>query len=523
MFVISKTPLEDIDFKKGWAYPQAGALATFEGWVRNTSEGKNVVALEYDVFAELAINEGNQILKEAKKKFPIIDARCYHRSGKLTVGQMAVWVGVVAIHRQEAFKACRYIIDELKARLPIWKKEFDADGNSGWISLKTQSTGADNLSEAEYYSRQLNLPQVGETGQGKLKVARVLVVGTGGLGSPALLYLASAGIGTIGICEFDNLEISNLHRQIIFSHEDIGRPKSLFASKRLKVINPFIEIKIHPEKLTAENIESIIRSYDIILDCTDNFVAKYLLNDAAVLFRKHLIQASVYQFEGQIIHYTPKKNSACLRCLWSQIPEAGCVGACITAGVMGVVPGILGTWQATETIKTILGFPDLLFNEILTIDLRDCRTKKIKMEKNLNCPLCGVNPRIRKMTNQNYSEQNKVTSNTVEIDVATLPLTDLMDYEIIDVREPLERMMKPVEGVECKKLPFSKFENWDYPFDKNKKYLLFCEKGIRSSRVADELRAQGIRQTFSVKDGADAMNEYFRNKKKEKQQTTTRP
>ncbi len=518
MFTISKTPLEKINLKKGLTAPASGALATFEGIVRDRNDGKKVVALEYEVFEALALKEGRKILGEAKKKFKISNAKCFHRAGKLKIGDMAAWIGVASGHREEAFKACKYIIDEIKIRLPIWKKERYTNGDSGWVNCQACHSQKKSrpLTEAELYTNQVCLPHVGPSGQKKLKDARVLVVGAGGLGCPALMYLASGGVGTIGICEFDTLEASNLHRQVLYSHKDIGRPKALLAAQQLKEMNPFIRIRIHPQKIDVKNAERIVKGYDLLLDCSDNFAAKYILNDAAVLHKIPLIQASVFQFEGQVKFYQPfQKASSCLRCLWPQIPDATCGGVCATAGVLGATPGLLGTIQACEAIKFLLGLPCLLSDEILTVDLLTYRFKSIKLTRNNSCPVCGQVPAIKDLAEENY-----IVQDDVELDLASLSINEFQRYELIDVREPAECLANPVGAAKCINLPTSQFNQLDHPFKQNKKYLLFCAKGMRSHRLAKMLRDRGIINAFSVHRGADAVNGYLKAAAKQKSKMT---
>ena len=413
MFKLSPTPLGSLDLKNEFVNPQAGAFACFEGWVRDHNEGKKVKSLSYEAYEALCLAEAEKIFGQAKKQFSIFEAKCYHRVGYLKIGEMAVWVGVTAAHREDAFKACRYLIDEVKARLPIWKKEYYANGDSGWVGCEHcglhpsdhphHETQVSRINESAFYSRQTILPEIGAEGQAKLKQAKVLVVGAGGLGSACLTALAQVGIGTIGICEFDRLEASNLHRQSLYSHEDVGKPKIDLAVNRIKSINPFIIVKTHPEKLNVENIEAIIRDYDLLVDGTDNFVTKFLLNDASVIFKKPLVQASIYQFEGQLRVYDPASPSACLRCLWPKMPPPGCVDNCAQAGVLGIVPNVLGNLEAFEAIKYFLKLPGSLTQEHLIFDFTSYSLLKLKSGPSLNCPLCGNNPAIRAIESKNYS------------------------------------------------------------------------------------------------------------------------
>ncbi len=523
MFQLSKTPLEHLNRKKKLASPKTGAVATFEGFVRNHNEGKIVIALEYEAFNKLFHKEAEKIFKETKEKFEVLTIKCLHRVGKLSIGEMAVWVKVSAAHRDSAFKACRYIIDEIKTRLPIWKKEYYANGDSGWINCqhctpdKSQVAFASHahvalcssqhLSAHEklFYSRQTLLPEVGLKGQERLKKSKVLVVGAGGLGTAALQYLAGAGIGTIGICESDLLEEHNLHRQPLYSHHDVGREKCTLASSRIQSLNPYIIIKAHPEKFSLQNAAEITASYDLVLDCTDNFPTKFLLSDIAFFKKIPLIQASIYQFAGQLHVYDPKQNAACLRCLWPRIPLENCVGSCAETGVLGVVPAVLGNLQALEAIKWILNLPDRLQEETLLFDLRDYSLRRIKQKRNPSCPLCGKSPTIKEIDPKHYD-----TSAGLDIDISQLSPKDFKSYQLIDIREHTERLRNPVAFKECFPIPGSKIKKNTAVFDHDQKYLFFCARGFRSRTLAQELRNNGINSAFSVMHGASAVKKYLR-------------
>ncbi|HZH97503.1 MAG TPA: ThiF family adenylyltransferase, partial [Fimbriimonadaceae bacterium] len=348
MFRISRDP---ITVEGVGEHSAAGAFVTFDGRVRDHNEGQAVLRLEYEAYDELAVSEGERILEEARQRFDVLGIECVHRVGLLEIGDVAVRVGVAAAHRGEAFRACEFVIDEVKRRVPIWKKEYYASGASDWINCHSGEAAME--AEAAYYARQVRLPDLGQEGQSKLKAARVLVVGAGGLGSSALLYLAASGVGKIGISEDDVLSPSNLHRQVLYNWADVGKPKAALAARRLLALNPFVTAEVHA-RITTDNALAIFQDYDLVLDCTDNFRSKFLLSDAAVAARKPLVQASIYQYEGQLHVYDPKVNSPCLRCTWPEIPAEDCVGSCAEVGVMGVLPGVFGALQASEAIKLIL-------------------------------------------------------------------------------------------------------------------------------------------------------------------------
>jgi len=505
MFKLLSEPFNISSFVKELRDPAAGAFASFEGWVRNHHNGEKVIALEYEALAPLCESEAAKIIAEAKKEFGISHAVCFHRTGRLSVGEMSVWVGVGAVHRDEAFKACRFIIDELKKRLPIWKKEFLSDGRTQWVNC--QHEYSDVVTEKDYYSRQTILPEIGSTGQAKLKSAKVLVVGAGGLGSAALTSLAQAGVGTIGIVEFDKLDVSNLHRQSLYSASDVGRSKIDLAAKQLHSANPFLKIEKYPLQINANNFADVVAGFDIILDCTDNFATKFLLNDVAVLHKKILIQGSIYQFEGQIRTYAPVEKTSCLRCLWPDTPADGCVGNCAEVGVIGVVANVLGHLQAWEAIKWVLQLPDRLLDEVLIFNFNNYDVSKIKHFPAADCPVCGNKPSIVNILEENYMHSKSEAD--LNIDIETIPAAEIAKFILVDVREEMELMMNPVSAVKSLHLPFSQFGGWDYKFENDKKYLIYCAHGMRSLACVEGLRDDGITNVQSVNHGADAVNQYF--------------
>jgi adenylyltransferase/sulfurtransferase len=511
-FEISATPLDIPALAASLTDISAGAFTSFEGWVRDHNEGQKVSGLDYEVFETLAVSEGEAILAEAREKFGVHGIRAVHRHGGLKLGDCAVWVGVVAAHRDEAFRACRYVIDQVKHRLPIWKKEHYVDGSAEWVNcrhaghapdvdepvhrhLAQASLNPPSFDEAQFYARQIRLPEVGPEGQAKLKAARILVVGAGGLGAPASLMLAAAGVGAIGIAEFDRLEPSNLHRQILYAAADVGRPKVELAAERLRALNPFIRVNLHPGRLKAEGLRELLAGYDIVLDCTDNFATKYLLADAAILYRVPLVQASIHRFEGQMMTIDPASGGGCLRCLWPDPPPEGMVGNCAEVGVLGIVPGLFGTMQATEALKYILGLPGGLDRHLLIMDALTFESRRIARSKDPECPLCGADPTILTLREPDRA--------SYELHPADLTPEALATYRIVDLREPEERAALPLPGAEP--VPFSQFDPENPPFDNDKPVLLVCARGGRSNSAAEELRAQGWRDVFSLVGGAASL------------------
>src|SRR5215218_848449 len=307
----------------------------------------------------------------------------------------------------------------------------------GSPAVNTESS----LSQAEVlrYSRHLLLPEVGMTGQRKLKAARVLTIGAGGLGSPLSLYLAAAGVGTIGIVDFDLVDLTNLQRQIVHGTSTLGHPKLASAKARLTDLNPNVDVVAHEGRLTSENALDIIRDYDIVVDGTDNFPTRYLVNDACVLLGKPNVYGSIFRFEGQASLFYAKEGP-CYRCLYSEPPPPGLVPSCAEGGVLGVLPGIVGSIQALETIKWIIGAGDSLIGRLVLFDALKLRFRELKLRKDPNCPICGTSPTIRELIDYEAfcgigdgpaGGGNEITAE----DLAT-ELKAKIDLILIDVREP---------------------------------------------------------------------------------------
>ncbi len=366
------------------ACPDAGGFVCFEGRVRNEHLGKDVVALEYEAHPEMAIAQGEQLLAEAIERFRLIDAVCVHRVGRLDVGELAVKIDVSAAHRREAFAGCEFIIDELKKRVPIWKKEHYADGNSGWIGIQEQPVTVDSV-----YDRQMRLPEVGVEGQNRLRQARVLVVGAGGLGCAAIPYLVAAGVGTVGICDGERVHVSNLHRQPMYGPGDIGLLKVDRVAVACGRLSPFVQVNAYPEQLTVENAEGMVKGYDIVIDGTDNFRTKFVLNRTCTSLGKPLIVAGIYKFDGQLLVIVPRGSGGCLRCVWPTEPTDGRIGTCADVGVLGFVPGLFGVQQAAEAIKLILGLPSAATSNVVVQNLLDGTQVLLPRAVSPDCPICS--------------------------------------------------------------------------------------------------------------------------------------
>jgi molybdopterin/thiamine biosynthesis adenylyltransferase/molybdopterin synthase catalytic subunit/rhodanese-related sulfurtransferase len=543
-FSFSQSGLDTTALRVALEDPTAGGYASFEGWVRNHNEGHAVTRLEYEAFEALANKEGERIVNEAIEKFGVVKAACVHRVGSLAIGDLAVWVGVSSRHRAEAFAACRYIIDEVKHRVPIWKKEHYVTGDSGWVNCERcaihgmehahahahEGTGhwalgsgqkeqhqhdhandeahsharPGTLARAQSpeprraqqpdYSRQIALRAVGEAGQRKLRDARVLVIGAGGLGVPVLTYLAGAGVGTLGIVDGDTLDASNLHRQTLYSLSDVGKPKVALAAERLRALNPEVNVRTHQERFGTGNAALLLTDYDVVVECSDNFATKFLANDAALAARKPAIFASVYQYEGQLQLYRAQPDSACLRCLWPEATRDGLVGNCAEAGVLGPVPGVFGSLQALETLKLLLGLPGLT-NEIVLIDLLTLEQRKLRAVRRADC---------------NHESASLRAQASVNLEVSFPDLAPAVNagYTLIDIREEQEVHELPIARAPSQHIPFATLLASAEPLNRDERYLLVCARGSRSRAAAEHLRERGFTQTFSLKGGLAAISKH---------------
>ncbi|MBF2052063.1 MAG: HesA/MoeB/ThiF family protein [Candidatus Sericytochromatia bacterium] len=357
-------------------------------------------------------------------------------------------------------------------------------------------------SEQLYYSRQRILPEVSEAGQARLKAARVLVIGAGGLGCPALSYLAAAGVGILGICDGDRVALSNLHRQTLYAFADVGEYKVLAAAQRLAAANPFIVLQTHRENLGAANARELVCSYDLVLDCTDNFSSKFLIHDACFFEKVPLIQASVYQFEGQLQVYIYQPGEACLRCLWSIQPTPDCVGSCAEAGVLGVIPGLLGTWQAAEALKLLLDLPGQQHNETLLLNLLSNDLLRLRQSPDPDCPLCGQQPQIHDLL---------AAAPAVRVPGELRP--DQLDslspqqsrYRWIDIRSAAERAESSDWIQHTEHIPL---EDQDAlrALAPERDCLLFCASGQRSAQLLQSLRAAGLGHVYALAGGLQALD-----------------
>lgn len=471
----------------------AGGFASFEGRVRDRNEGRAVTGLDYEAYEELALTEGARIVEAARARHGAIAARCVHRLGSLAVGEVAVWVGVAGAHRAEAFAACREIIDEIKHRLPIWKREHYADGGRQWVHCEHAAAAA----AAFDYSRQQALPEVGEAGQRRLAAATVVVVGAGGLGCAVLSALAGAGVGTIRIVDHDTVDASNLHRQPLFTPADVGKSKAAVAAIRLAAFNPSIRILAHSCRFDAAGPDALTAGADVIVDCSDNFATKFQVNDAAMRAGTPAVIASVYQYEGQLQVVRADNRGSCLRCQWPEATRDGLVGNCREAGVLGPVPAVLGGLQAMEVLKLLLRLPGQLRDELLLVDLLETGQRRLRAPRQAAC--AGACVRIGKSPLPSGIAQGSV------IDVE-MPLAEAAacGFRIVDIREPWECMAEPLAVPGHEAIPLGRLLGGGLEIDAGERYLFVCAHGVRSRAAAEAFRARGRENVWSLQGGLAA-------------------
>lgn len=352
--------------------------------------------------------------------------------------------------------------------------------------------------ERERYSRHLLLPEVGEAGQIKLKQARVLCVGTGGLGSPLALYLAAAGVGKLGLVDFDTVSLSNLQRQIIHGTGDVGRAKLDSASDALARINPNVELVRHEAALNSGNALEIIGQYDVVADGTDNFPTRYLVNDACVLLKKPNAYGSIFRFEGQASVFG-LEDGPCYRCLYPEPPPPGLVPSCAEGGVLGILPGIIGLVQATEVVKLILGVGETLKGRLLLYDALGMKFRELKLRKNPECPVCGPNPTVTKLID--YHQFCGMPTEILPTEVrAKIARGD--DFLLLDVREVHEHQARNIPQAVL--IPLGEVPRRLNEIDRSKQIVVHCKSGMRSAKACAFLRENGYPDVLNMRGGIDA-------------------
>jgi len=356
------------------------------------------------------------------------------------------------------------------------------------------------------YSRHLIMPEVGMEGQQKLKAARVLCIGAGGLGSPLALYLAAAGVGTLGIVDFDVVDFTNLQRQIIHTTADVGRKKLHSAADKLKAINPFLNLQTFETRLTSENALELFREFDIVADGTDNFPTRYLVNDACVLTGKPNVYGSIFRFEGQASVFATE-DGPCYRCLYPEPPPPGLVPSCAEGGVLGILPGLVGVMQATEAIKLILGVGEPLIGRLLLIDALGMKFRELKLRKNPDCPVCGTHPTITKLIDYNEfcgirGEEKPVEAGVPEIQVEELKRRldngKGKDIFVLDVREPHEYQICNLGGY---LIPLGDLPKRMHELDSSREIVVHCRSGVRSAKAVSFLQQAGFKKVHNLAGG----------------------
>lgn len=348
-------------------------------------------------------------------------------------------------------------------------------------------------SEKTRYSRHIILPEVGLEGQRRLKAAKVLVIGAGGLGSPSALYLAAAGVGTIGLVDFDNVDMSNLQRQILHTVDEVGKSKLDSAKRRLGSINPEVEVVLHKQRLDAGNAMELISQYDVVVDGTDNFSTRYLVNDACVISEKPNVYGSIYRFEGQASVFLPYEGP-CYRCIFPDPPPPDAVPNCAEGGVLGVLAGVIGTLQATETIKMILSLGNCLVGRLLLYDALEMRFDTLNIKRNPDCPLCGMNPTIKEL------KETVVQCETQVIEIDTRQLAErLQKVRLLDVRNPEEYEICKIQGSEL--IPLPQLQERLGELDPAAETIVYCKSGMRSKKAAELLLDRGFKNVKSLHGG----------------------
>jgi len=357
------------------------------------------------------------------------------------------------------------------------------------------------------YSRHLIMPEVGMEGQQKLKAARVLCIGTGGLGSPLALYLTEAGVGTIGLVDFDVVDVTNLQRQIIHSTDDVGRKKLDSAADKLLALNPYLNLQLFDTRLSSENALNLFREFDIVADGTDNFPTRYLVNDACVLTGKPNVYGSIFRFEGQASVFATE-DGPCYRCLYPEPPPPGLVPSCAEGGVLGILPGLVGVMQATEVIKLILGAGDPLIGRLLLIDALAMKFRELKLRKNPDCPVCGTHPTITELIDYEEFCGIRGEEKPVQNANADMPVEELKrrldagdDLFILDVREPHEYQICNLGGY---LIPLNDLPKRVSELDSSREIVAHCKMGGRSAKAVDFLRQAGFTKVHNLAGGINA-------------------
>jgi adenylyltransferase/sulfurtransferase len=440
-----------------------------------------------------------EVMADLVRKFPDLQKHLFTNEGRLR--------NFVNVYVND--EDVRYMQDEKTA-----VKEGDtlsivpsiAGGNIATIEEKASGVTLSN-DEIARYSRHLIMPEVGMEGQKKLKAAKVLLIGTGGLGAPLGLYLGAAGIGRIGLVDFDVVDFSNLQRQVIHSTSDVGRPKLLSAKEKILGINPHVQIDTYDTMLRADNALDILRPYDIVIDGTDNFQTRYLVNDACVLLDKPNVYGSIFRFEGQASVFYAKEGP-CYRCLYPEPPPPGLVPSCAEGGVLGILPGTIGLIQATEAVKLILGRGRTLIGRLMLYDALEMKFRELKLRKNPKCPLCGENPTIKALIDYDQfcgitPPTSAATKQEAAVEMTPEELKARIDQgtapTILDVREPHEFEISRIPNSIL--IPLGQIPSRMNELDKDAEIVVHCKMGGRSAKAVDQMRKAGFKRAINLTGG----------------------
>jgi sulfur-carrier protein adenylyltransferase/sulfurtransferase len=487
MFALSDKPIDEAAWRARLVRPEAGALVVFEGRVRNHHRGLPVERLDYEAFAPMAESEGSAIVEEAERRFPGCRICCLHRVGSLAVGEIAVWIGVTAAHRDYGYRASRYVIEEIKQRLPIWKKEHHPGLDPVWVNCGEEELA--RRAAEDPYARQSALPEVGIEGQARIQAANLLVVGAGGLGCPALLYLAAAGVGRLTVVDGSRVEASNLHRQVLFGIHEVGESKAERAVDRLRLAYPTVTTEAHDCDFSVGNARALVAGRTAVLDCTDNFASRFLIHDTCMALDVPLVQASVHRFEG-MVNLFRRGSGGCLRCLWGDRPahELDDGGSCSGGAVWGPAVGLLGALQASEALKLAAGCHDgSAFSQTILLDLRSgLSATRIDRPADPHCRFCQAIEQVAKSPVAVADEPSLFLSHQ---QVATME-----HMRAIALLAPGESAPQGFEG-----WPLDRIADLDT--SGNHPIALSCRFGLRSAALARQLRASGRANTFAVSEG----------------------
>jgi adenylyltransferase/sulfurtransferase len=445
-----------------------------------------------------------ELLSDLTARHPELKKHLYGGEGKLR-SFVNVFVNDEDIRHQQLENTPVTDADEVSIIPAI------AGGAATEEALKKDALPDLTKDEIARYSRHLIMPEVGMEGQRKLKAASILLIGTGGLGSPLGLYLAAAGIGRLGLVDFDVVDHSNLQRQIVHGTKDVGRPKIASAKDRLSDMNPHIQIDTYETALRAENALDILKDFDVIIDGTDNFQTRYLANDASVLLGKPNVYGSIFRFDGQASVFYPAGGGPCYRCLYPEPPPPGLVPSCAEGGVLGILPGIIGVIQATEAIKMIIGQGEPLIGRLLLFDALKMKFRELKLRRNPECPLCGDNPTIKELIDYDafcgitppHAAATVAESSDWEVTPAQLKaeLDGGRKLTIIDVREPHEWQIGNLEPLGARLIPLGQVASRINELNPEEDIVMHCKMGGRSAKAYETLKQAGFKKIRNLKGG----------------------